>query len=66
MKNMTYRSMTHRSFVGTFKIVATTKDKFVNYPMLPSDMRLQEVNSLSTCTSSTITWHSSPDTRPIT
>ncbi|XP_031616946.1 uncharacterized protein LOC116336893 isoform X2 [Contarinia nasturtii] len=53
-------------FVGNFKIVATTKSKFVNYPMLPADMRVQEVTSLSTCSESTIEWHSSPDPRPIT
>lgn len=49
-----------------FKLAATKKSSFINYPTLPMDTRVEEITSLSSCRNSTITWHSSPDHRPIT
>lgn len=49
-------------FLGNFRVAATMKDAF---PTLPSNLAVEEIKSLSACTTSTITWNMPPDYRNI-
>lgn len=57
----------HISFhvLVNFKIVATTKDRFDALPILPDKTSVEEIKSLRTCRTATITWYASPDIRNI-